>query len=171
MCDRWRWWRRRGSPSVCVCANLNFFFCRPVQTARADSCLDWAGASRSLASPQQRQVRAFSWRASHFPLTRQQHTTVNPSLLSQRKLGFPLQSQGNKETLWPLFVYYSAFLKRKSLAGVSSVHSCQQLWKKDCRKRKECLFCLWIVLQRCSLLLSCAGITDNSHSSYFLKNY
>ncbi|KAG7237837.1 hypothetical protein INR49_031731 [Caranx melampygus] len=29
---------------------------RPVQTTRADSCLDWAGASRPLTSPQQRQA-------------------------------------------------------------------------------------------------------------------
>lgn len=88
-----------GGFSVHVCAYLNFFFSdsfcsargKPVQTARADSCLDWAGASRSLTSPQQRQVRAFSWLSSHLPLTARQHTTVNPSLLSGRKLACPMK--------------------------------------------------------------------------------
>lgn len=150
------WWMKvveEVELSKRVCANLNFFFCsvwcRPVQTARTDSCLDWAGASRPLAAPQQRQVRPFSWLSSHLPLTSQQHTTVNPSLLSQSKLGFPLQSQGNRETFWPL-VYYFAFINRKSLAGGSSAHNCQQLGMKDCRNRKKCLF----GLQCCILLLN-----------------
>lgn len=109
------------SERVCVCVCQSEFLLlllsaaqRPAQTARADSCLDWAGASGPLASPQQRQVRAFSWLSSHFPLTGRQHTTVNPSPLSQSKLGFPLPSRGNRETFWLLFVYYYAFIKKKA---------------------------------------------------------
>lgn len=52
-----------GAPQACVCQSEFLLLLRVVQTcsdSEADSCLDWAGASRPLASPQQRQVRAFS---------------------------------------------------------------------------------------------------------------
>lgn len=90
----------KGGCFLCMCVCVNFspslpatcsvWSGRPVQTARADSCLDWAGASRPLTPPQQRQVRAFSWLSSHSPLTTQRHTTVYPSLLSHThtQLGF-----------------------------------------------------------------------------------
>lgn len=97
MCDGWRWGLSEG-----VCADPDFFlcsvWCRPVETARAGSCLDWAGASGPLASPEQRQVRSFSWRSSHSLLTSRQHTTVHPSLLSHNTFGFSLLSSGSKDS-------------------------------------------------------------------------
>lgn len=77
-----------SSPCLSLILPLRSVWSRPVQTTRADSCLDWVGASRPLTSPQQRQVRAFSWLSSHSALTTPPHTTVNPSLLSHTKLVF-----------------------------------------------------------------------------------
>lgn len=148
---------------VCVCANLNFFFfCsvrhRPAQTARADSCLDWAGASGPLASPQQRQVRAFSWLSSHFPLTGRQHTTVNPSPLSQSKLGFPLQSRGNRETFWLLFVYYFAFIKKKVTRRSIECPQLLAVRKEKLQEKKKVSFlpvgCPGLLLQNSDQLTS-----------------
>lgn len=94
-----------GGGSLRVCVPI-----RPVETARAGSCLDWAGASGPLASPEQRQVRSFSWRSSHSLLTSRQHTTVHPSLLSHNTFGFSLLSSGNKDTVLPSFLSCSVLL-------------------------------------------------------------
>lgn len=115
-----------GISFVCVWEYLDFFLCvspslslpgkcsvwsGPVQTTRADSCLDWAGASRPLTSLQQRQVSAVSWQPSHSPLTTPRHTTVNPSLPSRRELVAPACCSGIK-TFHPLvFLNYTMVTK------------------------------------------------------------